>query len=98
MAERSPDQFVKRGATFADNATKLYSSGVGLATCHWLIKCLATGVWVYVKPDDALEELWFFTIILPPVHFIIKVVRFYTDRWAKAQGIDTTDNSSQTQA
>lgn len=82
---RTPDQFVPRKATIKDGAVGGYGLSLGIATAHWIGKCIQAHH--MVPMEDALLELWLPTL-LPVGQFVITVVKAKAAQWAKKEGID----------
>lgn len=77
------DRLPRLSNTFA------YGSGLGggIALAHWLMKCYATGHFVFQKPDDALLEFGL-GYIFPVVHLIGRIINKLLQRLADKVGVN----------
>lgn len=69
----------QRKAKISTTAVYGYSTGIAIATAHYLVKCWhaggqgSPGYWVFFPPDDSLIEMWTF-VLLPTVHLLARIV------------------------
>lgn len=77
-----PADWKKRAPTVANTAAYGYTTGIVIATVHWMAKGYHPGSgWDWKLPDDALIEMWVF-MLLPTVHLIGKIVNNHLKRLA----------------
>lgn len=81
----SPSDRVPPPTRVSTTAAYGYTTGIIVATVHWLAKSYHPGSgWDWHLPDDSLIEMWVF-MLLPTAHLIVKIIN---NRLKKLAGED----------